>query len=171
MEFHHLGLCVLGEIEHYRTWATAARDIESTADSPRNVLSMAYLVTPLAYWLGNAHEVNLLERVCSQCPNRHLSGNDHDRSGVHHGVGNTRESVCCAWSAGHKSHSHLAADTSITLCGMCRTLLVTHKYMVEAFLLASSIVVKGIINRHYGTARIAEDGLHPFCLQSAHQCF
>ena len=169
MEIDHLGLRVLGEVEHHRTRATAACDVERTAYRPRDVLGMAYLVTPLAYRLGNTHEVNLLKGICSQCSDGHLSGNHHNRSGVHHGIGNARESVCCTRTTGDKRHTHLAADTCIALGSVCCALLMSHKYMVEAFLLATSIVVKGIINGHDGTAGIAEDGLHPFCLQGTHQ--
>ena len=74
-----LHLRILRKVENDRTRATTTGNIERTADSPRHILSATYLVTPFGDRLRDAHEVNLLEGVGTQCSNGHLSGNDDDR--------------------------------------------------------------------------------------------
>ena len=73
----HLG--ILGEVKHHGTGTATACDIESTAHRPCYILGMTNLVSPLTDWLGNTHEVNLLESVSTQRTDGNLSGYHHDR--------------------------------------------------------------------------------------------
>ena len=169
MPFGLLHLCVLREVKHHWTRAACACNVERAAHSPCHVLGTAYLVAPFRYWLCHAHEVNLLEGVGAEHAGAHLSCYHHNRCGVHHGVGNTREGVCGAWSAGYDTHSHFVAHPCIAFRSVCGSLLVAHEYVVKSFLLSPRIVVEGVVNWHYGASGIAENGLHPFFLESSHQ--
>ena len=103
-------LGTLGEVEHHWTRTARTGDVEGTAHSPGNVLGAANLIAPLADRLGKTYEVDLLEGVGAKRANAHLSGNDYDRCGVDHGVGNTCKGVGNARTACHQAHAHLAAN-------------------------------------------------------------
>ena len=168
-ERHHLRLRILREVQHHRARSSAARDVERTAHGPCDVLGMTYLIAPFRDRLRHAHEVHLLERICAKGCNGHLPRDDHDGCGVDHRVGHARERVRGTRAAGDDGHAHLAADACKALGGMCGTLFVAHEDMVKRLLLASRVVIEGIIDRHDTAARVAEDGLHPLPLQRQHQ--
>ena len=170
LELHHLGLGVLGEVEHHRTWTAAAGDIEGTGDGPGDILGMTDLIAPLGDGLCHTHEIDLLEGVGTQGTDGHLSGDDDDRRGVEHGIGQSRQRVRGTRTTSDQRHAYLATDAGITLGGMGSGLFVTDEDMVESLLVASCVVVKGIIDGHDGTAGVAEDGCHTLCLQGLHQC-
>ena len=50
-------------------------------------------------------------------------------------------------------------------------LLVANKDMIEHLVVATRIIVKSIKGRHYGSTRIAEDGLDALVLEGTHQGF
>ena len=132
---------------------------------------MTYLVAPFRDRLRHTYEVDLLEGICSQGSDRYLTGNDHYRCGVEHGICHTRQGVCCTRTTGNQCHTYITTHPCKAFCGMCGSLLVANKYMVECFFLASGIVIQGIIYRHDTAAWIAKDGFHPFGFQCQHQCF
>ena len=164
-------LCVLGEVEHHRTRTSSACDIESTAHSPSDILGTSYLIAPLGYRLSHTHEVNLLEGVGTKHTHAHLSCNHHDRCGVHHGVGNTREGIRCTRTACYDTHSHFVTHPGISLGRMCGSLFVAHENMIKCLLLATCIVVQGIEYWHYRTARISEYCLYALFLEGQHKSF
>ena len=139
--FRLIHLCVLGEVEHHRTWTAGACDIESTTHCPCNILGTTYLIAPLADRLCNTHEVNLLEGIGAKHSHAHLSCYHHDRRRVHHGVCNSGKCVCCTRSTGHDTHSHFITHPCITLGSMCGSLLVANEDMVECLFLATGIVI------------------------------
>ena len=132
---------------------------------------MAYLIAPLGDRLGHTHEVYLLEGVCAEGRDGHLSGNDDNRRGVHHSIGDARQCVGNAGAAGDKGHAHLPTHTGIALSGMGCRLLVAYQDMVETFLLATGIVEERVVDGHDGTSGIAEDGFHLLRLKGPHQRF
>ena len=164
-------LGILGEVEYHRTRSTATSDIERTAHSPRYILRTANLISPLRDRLGNAHQVNLLEGISTQSTHTHLSGDNHDRRRIHHGISNTGERIGSSRTTSHESHTHFAADSGISLCSVSSSLLVTNQDVIEHLLLSSRVTIQRIKHWHDTTARITEDGLYPFVMQRAHQCF
>lgn len=50
-------------------------------------------------------------------------------------------------------------------------LLVAHKDVIEHLIVATRIIVKSIEGGHYGSTRIAEDGLDTLVLKGTHQGF
>ncbi len=168
-ERHHLRLGVLREVQHHGAGSAAARDVERTAHSPRDVLGMANLIAPLRDRLRHTHEIDLLEGICAKGCDGHLPRDDHDRRGVYHRVGNTRERIRGTRAAGDDGHAHLAADACEALGGVCGALFVAHEDMVKRLLLAPRVVIEGIIDGHDAAAGITEDGFHPLPLQRQHQ--
>ena len=164
-----LHLRVLGKVEHHRTRTPRASDIESPADSPCHVFGMTDLITPLRDWLRHAHKVHLLKGVGTKGSDGYLSGDDNNRRGVEHRIGDTRQCVRHTWTAGHQGHTYLTRHSGIALGGVSGSLLMTHQYMIETFLLASCVVEERIIHGHDAATGIAEDGLHPLSLQRPHQ--
>ena len=154
-----LGLRILREVEYHRTGTACTGNIESTTDGPGHILGTTYLIAPLGDRLRHTHKVNLLESIGTQGTNRHLTGNHHQRRGIHHGISNTRQRVGHTRATGDQGHTYLTAHSGIALCGMCGSLFVAHQDMVEAFLLTSCIVEERIIDGHDGTTRVTKDGL------------
>ena len=76
---HLFHLCITGEVQYYRTRTTATGNIEGTADSPCDILCMANLIAPFGDRLCHTHQVNLLEGICTQRIDSHLTGNHHNR--------------------------------------------------------------------------------------------
>ena len=76
---YFLHLCITGEVQYYRTRTTATGNIEGTADSPCDILCMANLIAPFGDRLCHTHQVNLLEGICTQRIDSHLTGNHHNR--------------------------------------------------------------------------------------------
>ena len=130
---------------------------------------MTNLIRPLRDRLGHTHEVYLLKGISTQGRDGHLTCNHHNRRGIKHGIGNTRQGISHSGTTGHQGHTDLARDAGIALCGMGSALFVTHQNMVETFLLTSCIVEERIINGHDAAAWVSEDGLHALGLQRPHQ--
>ena len=137
-----LDLGILGKVEHHRTGTTRTGDVERTAHCPRHILSMTDLVTPLRDRLRHTHEVDLLESIGTEGTDGHLTGNDHDRCGVEHGIGHTCQRVGDTRTTGHQGNAYLSRDTGIALGSMGGSLFMTHEDMVETFLLSSCIIEK-----------------------------
>ena len=130
---------------------------------------MTDLITPLCDWLRHTHKVYLLKGIGTQGADRHLTSDDHNRRRVEHGIGNTRQRVGHTRATGYQSDTHLTRHAGIALGSVGGSLFVTHENMVETFLLTTCIVEKRVVDRHDATARVSEDGLHPFRLQRPHQ--
>ena len=171
LEINSLHLRIARQVEHHRTGSSALGNVESATHCPCDILCMTNLIAPFGDWLGNTHEVNLLESICTQDADAHLTGNDDDWCGIHHRISDTCQRVCSTRSAGNNTHTDLTAHPCKTFCRMGCSLFMTNQDMVECFLLASGIIIQGIIYRHDTAAWIAEDGFHTFRLQCQHQCF
>ena len=164
-------LGILGEVEYYRSRTTATSDEEGTAYSPCHILRTANLIRPLRDRLGNAHQVNFLEGISTQSAHTHLSGDDHDRCRIHHGIRNTGERISCSRTTSNESNTHFAADSGVALCSVSSSLLVTNQDVIEHLLLSSRVTIQCIKHWHDATTWVTEDGLNPFVMQGAHQCF
>ena len=165
--FKHCRLSVLGEVEHHRSWATRLGDIESASHSPCDVFGTAYLVVPLGDWLSHAHHIDLLESVGTEQRSSYLTADHHERSRIDHCVSHAGDGVHCARTRSHDDASHLATHAGISLSRMHCTLLMTHEYMIERFLM----IIESIVGRHDGTSWVAKEDIHTFVLQRAHQRF
>ena len=164
-------LRILCKVEHHRSRTSAAGDVESTAHSPCHILGTAYLVRPLGDWLGNTHEVYLLESIGTQGTYAYLSGDDYDWCRIHHGISDAGQCISSSRTTSDKSDAHFAADSGITLCSVSSSLLVTYQYVVKHLLFTSRVTVQCIKHWHDAAARITEDGFNILVFQGAHQCF
>ena len=97
----------------------------------------------------------------------YLSHDNHNGRAVHHGIGYASNGVGGTRTACYKTYSHTAAHTGIAFGSVGGGLFVTHEDMVQAV----AIVVKGIVNRHDGTAGIAEKCFHTFGHKRTHEYF
>ena len=162
---HHACLGILCKVEHYRPWASALGNVESPSHSPCHILRTANLIAPLRDRRSDTHHIHLLEGIRTQHGNTHLTADDHNRCGVNHRIGNTRNRIRCPWTTGHNGTTHLSADTGITLCGMYGSLLVANKDVVQRLL----VIIKCIVCRHDAATRIAKEHIHVLVLQGTHQ--
>ena len=135
-------LGILGKVENDRTRTTAAGNIESTAHSPSHILWTTNLISPFRDRLGNTHQINLLERIRSQGTHTYLTSNNHDRCRIHHGISNTSQSICCSRTTGHECHAHFAADSSVALCSMSSSLLVTYQDVIKHLIFSSRVTIQ-----------------------------
>ena len=154
-------LGILCEIKDYRSRTTRLCNIERASHSPRNILRTTNLIVPLRYWLGNAHNVNLLKGICSEHSSSHLSADNDDRCRVDHSISHTSNGVHSTRTRSNDTASNLSAYTSIALSGMNRSLLVTNEYVIKSFLM----VIQSIECWHNSTTRITEQRLYALMLQ------
>ena len=169
--FASCDLSILGKIKNYRTWTSTTSDIECTTYSPSHILWTTNLIRPFRDWLGYTHQVNFLESIGTQSRYAHLTSYDHDRGRIHHGISNTCQGIRCSRATGHESHAYIATDSSISLCCVSSSLLVTYQDVIKHFILSSRVTIQCIKHWHDATTWIAEDGSYPFVLQGAHQRF
>ena len=158
-------LSILCKVEHYWTRTTTAGNIKRTTHSPGNILRTTNLISPFRDWLGNTHQVNLLESICTQSPYTYLSGNNHDRCRIHHGISNTCKSISCSRTTGHECYAHFATDSGIALCSVSSSLLMTYQDVIKHLLLSSRVTIQCIKHWHDAATWITEDGLNPFVMQ------
>ena len=167
LEVHHTHLCILGKVEYHGSGASGTCNMEGARYGPSDVLGAAHLVAPFRDRLRDTHEVYLLEGIGAKEVGRHLSGNDHDRRTVEHGIGHARYGVGGTGATRHKAHTHLARRTGIALRSVGGTLLVAHKYLLEIILM----VIHGIKHGHDAAAGIAKYGVYALVDECLHECF
>ncbi len=59
-------LCILGEVQYYRTGTTATGNVECTCHRPSYIFCTANLITPFSDRLGDTYEVDFLKSVRSE---------------------------------------------------------------------------------------------------------
>ena len=156
-------LHVLGQVDHHRPRAAGARDVERLVDDAAEVVGLAHEVVVLGAGAGDADGVGFLEGVVADEVGRDLAGQAHDRDRVHHRVGQPGDRVGGAGPRGHQQHPDLAGRARIALGGVNGARLVAHQDVAQLVLAEQHVV-----DRQHGAAGIAEDHLHAFVQQRAH---
>ena len=147
-------LCVLGDVDHDGTQTARAGDVEGLGDGRGNVLGALDLAVPFGDGLRDADEIGLLKGVGAQQRGADLSGDEHQRRGVHQRVGQPRHGVRGAGTRGHQTDPDAAADAGIALCGVHGALLVTYEDVAQAV----AVVVKRVVDGDDRASGIAENG-------------
>ena len=93
-------------------------------------------------------------KLVSQQRGADLSGDEHQRRGVHQRVGQPRHGVRGAGTRGHQTDPDAAADAGIALCGVHGALLVAHEDVAQAV----AVVVKRVVDGDDRASGIAENG-------------
>ena len=150
-------LCVLGDVDHDGTRTARAGDVEGLGDGRGNVLGALDLAVPFGDGLRDADEIGLLKGVGAQQRGADLSGDEHQRRGVHQRVGQPRHGVRGAGAGGHEADPDAAADPGVALCGVYGALLVAHEDVAQAV----AVVVKRVVNGDDSASGVAEEGIYP----------
>ena len=87
-----------------------------------------------------------------------LSGDEHQRRGVHQGVGESRDGVRGAGARSDQADAHAPADPGISLRGVYGALLVAHEDVAQSV----AIVVQRVVDGDDGPAGVAENGVDAF---------
>ena len=167
--FGFLNLGITWKVKYDRTRTATARNIKSTVYRPCDIFCTTDLIAPLCDRLRHTHQVYFLEGVCTQCAYAHLSGDDHDRNGVHHRICYTGKRICGTWTGSDNRHTNLATDTRISLGSMGCALLMADEDMMKPRIFLMGVSIQGIINRHDSTSGITKDRVHILLIQRPHQ--
>jgi hypothetical protein len=81
---------------------------------------------------GDPKRVGLLEPVGAEQLGAHLAGDEDDRHGVHHRVGDRGHEVGRPGPRGCERHTDLAGRLGVALGGVAATGLVAHQHMADA---------------------------------------
>ena len=112
---------------------------------------------------GDADDIHFLKRVIADQMRRDLSGNDHQRDGIHVGGGNAGYGVGGAGTGSHQADAHFSACPRIAVRGVNRALFVPDQDMPDG------CSGQFVINVDDGASGKTEEGVHAFFLKDCHQ--
>ena len=147
-------LDVLGDVDHDRTRAAGARDVERLVQDARQRVHVLDEIIVLGAGARDADRVAFLEGVVADQMRRHLAGDADHRNRIHQRIGQAGDGVGRAGARGDEHDADLAGRARIAFGGMHGALLVAHENVLDAVLL-----VQLVIDRQDGAARIAENML------------
>ena len=142
----------------------AARQEEGLVDRPRDFQRILDHEGVLDDRHRDADRVGLLEAVGAEQLGAYLTGDEHDRDGIHHRVADRRDQVGRAWAARGKRHAHLARGLGVALGRMSAAGLVAYQDVAQA------TIDEGVVGREVGATGQAEDDVHALRLQAFHHC-
>ena len=151
-------LGVLGDVDYDGARAPRTGDVEGFGDGRRNLFGVFDLAVPFRDSLRDPDEVGLLKGVGSQQCRTYLSGDEHQRRGVHQRVGQSGHGVRRTRAGGDQADAHAAAYAGIALRGVDGALLVAHEDVAQPV----AIVVERVVDGDDRAAGIAEEGLDAF---------
>ena len=115
--------------------------------------------------LRRAGDIRLLKHIAPQQVAAHLTGDDHQRDGIHIRRRDTSQQVGSTGAGGRDAHPHPTGNAGITAGGVGGVLLGAHQHVVQrAFR-------ELIVERADGGTGISVQNLDAFRLQTAyHRC-
>src|SRR5688572_25886231 len=123
----YLQLCILGNVNHYRSGSSAFCNVKSFGQYMWYLSSVGNLVIPFSHRRGDIDHIRFLECICSQQMCKYLPGDANYRSGVNHCIGKPRNEVSGTGSARGKNYTYFARRSCIALRCMYSALLMPHK--------------------------------------------
>src|SRR6185369_10794149 len=109
-EFGLGDLHVLGKVDQHRAGPAAPGDIEGLLHNDGEVLDVPDQEVVLGAGAGDADDVRLLKGIISYQRRGDLTGDDHERDGVHVGRGDTGDGVGGAGTGGGDGHPDTAGN-------------------------------------------------------------
>ena len=122
---------VLGQVDENGPWASRRGHVERGRHDPRDVLDVLDEPVVLRDPHGDAGDVALLERIGADRSRGHLTRHDHQRGGVHVGVGQWRHDVGGPRPARDHGHSGTTGHHGVALGHVPGTLLVAHQDVAD----------------------------------------
>jgi hypothetical protein len=133
---------VLGQVDDHRPGATAAGDVESLVDGPRQVVGALDQVIVLGARAGDPGGVALLEGVVADQVGGHLTAEADDRHAVHQRVGQSGHRIGGARTRGHDDHPDLAGGAGIAFGAVHRAPFLADENMADPVLLKQLVVYR-----------------------------
>jgi len=159
----HFILSILGNIEYHRSRPAFSGNVKSPGNSPWYLSRCTDLVTPLADRQGNAHHIGFLKGIRTQQGTADLTGNDHQRGTVQHGIGQTGNDICGTGTRGNKDNTRLTSHPGKALGCVNSPLFMTGQYLTDGI----PERIQGVKDGNDGTAGVTEHGVHLFLQQGA----
>ncbi|OQB90922.1 MAG: hypothetical protein BWX86_02129 [Verrucomicrobia bacterium ADurb.Bin122] len=154
-------LHVLRDVDDDRTGAAGAGDLKGFFEDAGQVLHVEHEEGVLHDRHRHAEEIGLLKRHFSDVFLENLAGDRDHRDGVHVRVGDGRDEIGCARTAGGHAHADLARDARVGVGGKPATLLVAGEH--HADLAAAG---KSLVQLQRAAAWIREDHIHALAQQT-----
>ena len=148
-------LHVLGNVDHDRTGATGAGDVERLVQHARQILDVLHQPVVLGAGARDADRIALLEGVVADQVRWHLAGDAHDGNGIHQRIGEPGDGIGCTGSGGDQHDADFAGGARVALGRVHGAAFLPHQHVLD-FLLLEQLVV----DRQHGPAGIAEDVRH-----------
>ena len=155
---------VLGDVDEHRARASGGGDVEGLRDRARDLLGASDQETVLGDRHRDAADVSLLEGVGADERARDLTGDGHQRDGVHVGVGQRRDEVRRTRTGGRHAHADAAGGVRVALGRMAGALLVTREDVTDL-----RGVHQRVVQGKDRPARDTEDVGHTSRLECVHQ--
>ncbi len=156
-------LHVLGQIDQHRAGATLAGDPEGIGDDLRQVFHATHQPAVLDDRQGQPEHVQFLERVGAQQRGGDLAGDADHRHRIQHRIGDAGDQVGGARAGGGDADADPATGTGETVGGQGGALLVADQDVLQPG------IHQGVVERHDGAARIAEQRMHALGFQGLRQ--
>ena len=129
-----LHLDIFWNINQYRAGLSGARDMERHFQDSAEVLALADRNAVFRDRTCHADDIDLLEGIVADQPERHLAGNAHKRNAVIMCIRKPRDDIGRARTACNKTDAHLAGCLGIALSFKNQALLVSWKNDFNIFL-------------------------------------
>ena len=155
---------VLADVDQHRARSSRGGDVERLGDRPRDLRRVGDQVVVLGDRHRDAADVGLLEGIRADRGRRDLTGDGHHGHRVHVGVGDRRDQVGGARTAGGHAHPDLAGGRRVTLGRVAGALLVTDEDVPDL-----GGVHQRVVGRQDRAAGDAEDGVDPDALERLDQ--
>ncbi len=150
-------LNILGYVDEYRSGSAGCRKCKRLAYSVCKLLNSAHKIVVLRYRERNARDVYLLKAVGAYLSRGNVTADSNYRNGIEACGRNPGDKVRRAGTGGGYDYPDLSCGSCITVCGMCRPLLMRREYVIY-FL---PMCIETVIYIEYLSARISENVSQP----------
>ena len=155
---------VFGDVYENRARPACRSDIEGFLQDAGQLFFILDQVVMLGNGCSDAGNIRFLEGVPSNECRCDLAADDDQGNGIHIGCGNTRNHIADARAGCGKANAGLARCPGVAISGVDGALFVTRQDMRKFFF------IHFVVERKDSTARIAEDDVYAFVLQTGEYC-
>ena len=131
---------VFGNVDHHRTRAAAASNVERLLHDFRHVAGVFNQEIVLHDGARNAHGVAFLEGIEANGRSGHLTTDDDHGNAVHVGRSNTSDGIGQARSGSDQGNTHIARSACIAIGCMNCSLFVANQHVLNGVLFEESVI-------------------------------
>jgi len=114
----------------------------------------------------NTDDVNFLKRIVSDKLRDNLTGKHNKRHRIHIRISNAGDSVCCARARSSKHNTWFACRLGISFCGMCCSLFVPRKNVLDV-----RYIKQYIMDTDENSAWIPKEDINAFLNKAPYKYF